>query len=634
MNDLLKSSRHCCSFLRCGQACRAPGRVPHVPGGWSLVVVAMVLAAFATACFTVDHTPAPELTTEVEDWRDEIIYQILVDRFSNGDPSTDHNVNTASLTAWHGGDWQGIIDRLDYLEELGVTTLWISPPFTVVEEDAGIAGYHGYWPQNFVRANPHFGDLATLRRLVEEAHDRDMKVILDVIVNHIGQLFYYDINLNGQPDEHVEGSGLVYDEYGGLRSEVIRTTEWDPDYDPRGIQARTSLGEAGDAPIIWVDKPELNRMPPKPKAFQNPEWYHRRGRVVTPWGWEIREMVETADFPGGLKAIDTTRQDVRDEMVDIWAWWIEETNADGFRIDTVKHVEKDFWSEFAPRIRERLSEQGKENFLMFGEIFDGNDAVIGRYTAPDKLDSTFYFSHKYQVFDDVFGRGGPTQNIENLYNQRPDHYGTSAQPGGITDADGNGIAPTEALVNFIDNHDVARFLFYFPEEDRLRAALFYLLTMDGIPCIYYGTEQDFDGGNDPANRENMWLNDGFDTSGETFRHTRRLIELRKELAPLRRGDFQIRWVTPRTGDEQDAGIVAFERTYQGETVLVVVNANAEHTSETSATEMGGGAMDVSFSPNTQLVDLFDDGEPTYTVDGNGQVTVDVPPLGGRILVER
>lgn len=592
------------------------------------------LLLWSTSCFDVPYQAAPALTMEVEDWRDEIIYQIVVDRFADGDPNNNYNVDLTSLTAWHGGDWQGIIDRLDYLEELGVTTLWISPTFTVVEEDAGISGYHGYWPQNFVKANPHFGDLPTLRRLVDEAHDRGMKIIFDVIVNHIGQLFYYDINMNGQPDETVEGSGLVFDEHEGLRSELVRTTEWDPDFDPRGVQARTSLGEAGPAPIVWVNMPEVNRVPPRPKAFQNPDWYNRRGRVVTPWGWDVREMVETGDFPGGLKDLKTTLPEVRQELIDVWAWWVEETNADGFRIDTVKHVEEDFWSVFAPAIRERLKEQGKENFLIFGEIFDGRDDVIGRYTSPGRLDSAFYFSHKFQVFDDIFKYGGPTTKIEELFDERFQNYGTTPQPGGITDADGRGLAPTQALVNFLDNHDVARFLFDKPDVKALRAALTYLLTMDGIPCIYYGTEQDFSGGNDPANRENMWLNDGFNTGGETFRHIQRLIELRKELAPLRRGDFQLRWTTPRTGDEQDAGIVAFERTYHGERVLVVVNTHQTRTSETSATSLGGEPMVVGFPAGATLVDLLSDDQQTFTVSQNQQVTISVPPQEGRILVVR
>ena len=161
------------------------------------------------SCFEVPQSAAPEITSEVDDWRDEVIYQVLVDRFDNGDPNNDYRVEVRSPTGWHGGDWQGLIDRLDYLEEMGVTTLWISPAVKNVEEDAGIAGYHGYWTQDFQATNPHFGDLQKLRELVAEAHERDMKVILDIVTNHIGQLFYYDINLNGSPDINIEGSGLL-----------------------------------------------------------------------------------------------------------------------------------------------------------------------------------------------------------------------------------------------------------------------------------------------------------------------------------------------------------------------------------------------------------------------------------------
>jgi alpha-amylase len=599
-----------------------------------LVLLVLGVGALAsTSCFEVPLNEAPTITTNVEDWRDEIMYQILTDRFENGDKNNDYNIDTNALTGWHGGDWQGIIDRLDYLEELGVTALWISPTFKNVEEDAGIAGYHGYWPQDFTATNPHFGDMRALRDLVAEAHKRNMKVILDVIVNHIGQLFYYDINMNGRPDEWVEGSGLVYDQYDGVRSDIIRTTEWDPDFDPRGIQSRTSLGEAGPAPIRWVYMPEVNRVPPMPAVFQNPDWYNRKGRVVPPWGWSHREQVVEGDFPGGLKDIKTTLPEVRQEMVRIWTWWIAQTNADGFRIDTVKHVEDEFWEVWAPAIRSNLEAMGKRNFLMFGEIFDGNDELLGHYTKNNRLDSVFYFSHKFQVFDDVFKRGQPTRKIEDLYNARQVNYGTQGHPRGVTDSNGQPLAPTKVLVNFLDNHDVARFLWNFDQVDALRAALFYLMTMDGIPCIYYGTEQDFNGGNDPANRENMWLRNGFDTTGETFRHTKRLIELRKQYAPLRRGDFVLRWTSERSGNEQDAGIVAFERSYSGQTVLVVVNAHATKTSETSATTLGGGHMPVSFAPGTRLVDVFH-GSEEFVVGSDGTINVSVPARSGRILVPR
>ncbi len=618
------------------------------------------LLLMAPTCFDVPDASPPAKTSEVADWRDEVIYQILVDRFDNGDRNNDYNLNLKAPTGWHGGDWQGIINKLDYLDELGVTTLWISPVVKNVEEDAGIAGYHGYWAQDFLSTNPHFGDMAKLRELVAQAHQRGMKVILDVVTNHIGQLFYYDINLNGAPDINTQGSGYCYgpelgsDTSGntcnGTESRLIRVTEWDPDYDPRGVQSYTSLGEAGPAPIVWVYMPEVNRVPPMPVEFQNPEWYNRKGRVVTPWGWNYPEQVERADFPGGLKDIDTTRPDVRQKMIDVFAFWVEQTNLDGFRIDTVKHVDHEFWQVFTKGIRERTAAMGKNNFLMFGEVFDGDDALLGSYTRDQELDSVFYFSHKFQVFDDVFGRNAPTEKIEQLFNSRAQNYGTQGHPGGITTADGQPLAPTQALVNFIDNHDVARWMFNFPSVEALRVALFYLLTMDGIPCIYYGTEQGYNGGNDPANREDMWREPEnpnyrelygdrpfvpFDREHPMYVHIKALNTLRKELAPLRRGDFQIRWSSARTGQEQDAGIFAFERSYNGETVLVVLNVNPAKASETSATSLGGGGMQVSFPAGTTLTNVWREGSgEQITVGSDQQVTISVPPRTGKIFVRR
>ena len=194
-----------------------------------MLAITLLMAA-AAGCFDASRAEdVPGLQTVVQDWRDEIVYQVLVDRFANGDRNNDFNVVPHSPAAYHGGDWQGLIDRLDYLDELGVTALWISPVVKNVEEDAGVAGYHGYWTQDFTQPNLHFGDLAKLRELVGKAHERGMKVILDIVTNHVGQLFYYDINRNGQPDELVMGSGTA--------SPITRTTEWDPDFDEDGIQA-------------------------------------------------------------------------------------------------------------------------------------------------------------------------------------------------------------------------------------------------------------------------------------------------------------------------------------------------------------------------------------------------------------
>ena len=163
-----------------------------------------VIGTIAGACFDLESVEGDiSHKTYVKDWRDEVIYQILVDRFANGDPSNDYNLAPHDPAKYHGGDWKGIENKLDYIQALGVTTLWISPVVKNVESDAGIDGYHGYWAQDFTAVNPHFGDLAALRSMVDAAHKRDIKVILDIVTNHVGQLFYYDINGNGQPDESV-----------------------------------------------------------------------------------------------------------------------------------------------------------------------------------------------------------------------------------------------------------------------------------------------------------------------------------------------------------------------------------------------------------------------------------------------
>ncbi len=540
----------------------------------------------------------------VPDWRNQIIYQLLTDRFANGDASTDFRVRPNALARYQGGDWQGILDHLAYLEELGVTSIWISPIVLNVDHDAGFDAYHGYWAVDLERLNPHFGDLATLRAFVREAHARGMSVILDIVTNHLGQVFYYDINDNGQPDDSLMGDGV--------HSPLARVSEYDPDYDPRGIQGFTSLGESGPARVRFFDMPEIFRVPPEPALFQDPSVYHRRGRV-TDYG--IREQVLYGDFPGGLKDLATEDPRVRDELVRIYTNWILTTDIDGFRIDTIKHVEDDFWRDFAPRIRQNLAAAGKSNFFMFGEAFDGDDALIGSYTREGMLDSVFYFSQKFWVFQDVFQNEGPTTQVSRLYAQRDTNYGQVPQAGGI------GAPPRDVLVNFIDNHDVPRFLYARADEggpEALRAALAYLLTEDGIPCLYYGTEQDYAGGNDPANREPLWWSN-YATDGATFRWIARLTRIRRAYLALTHGDFHVAWATDHVADESDAGVIAFERRLGGDAdVLVVINTQGRHASRSAA---DGETMQTSYAPGTALVDVLDGAR--FTVDASGRLDVEV-----------
>ncbi len=681
----------------------------------ALMLLGLLAAAIAAAtgcggAASFDHPAAREHQSNADiDWRDQVIYQVMIDRYDNGDPNNDINVEPSVAARYHGGDWQGLIDRLDYIEDLGVTALWISPVVKNTEEDAGFASYHGYWTADFLRTNPHFGDLLTLRRLVDAAHARGMLVIMDVVTNHVGQLFFYDINGNGRPDDWIQGGGASHtclqicnnparasecseDERTYCRegsTYLERIIEWDPEYDPRGIQGWTSLGFSGPAEIRFTDWPDSDRVrPPRPPAwfgwpddkawFDAPSWYNRRGRVYTWWreGSYSREFVREqevfGDFPGGLKDLDTDNPDVQDALVAVFAYWIDVADVDGFRIDTAKHIDmpevnpnvRGFWGDFLPRIRQHAASVGKQNFFMFGEAFDGDDVLLGSYTkggtdtAGDfgRFDSVFYFSQKYRVIDPVFKQGAPTKNIECLYAARtgtpagdPSWCASNGYPVGPTYGanahqapaqGGIGLAPQQVLVNFLDNHDLPRFLFENDEEASLTNALFFLMTWDGIPCIYYGTEQAFAGGVDPRNREDMWLGNvdkgypAFDTTNDTYKFVKDLIAVRKEHEALRRGDVQIKWSTERPRGARDSGIFAFERSLASETVLVVVNTASEQASETCAPVAdGGGCMGTSFAPGTVLRDVAPGSDGmSFTVAGDGTIQVSVPARGGRILV--
>ncbi len=608
----------------------------------------------------LDEETDVQMSTHVDDWRDEVIYQILVDRFDNGDRGNDQGVDSGNLARYQGGDWQGIIDRMGYLQELGVTTLWISPVVRNVDTDANVDGYHGYWAQDFGDVNPHFGTLATLQELVREAHGRDMKVIIDIVTNHVGQAFYYDMNLNGVADINFQNNG------GAMP--VRHYTEYDPDFDPRGVQAFTSLGEAGPAPVIFQYDPATNHLPPQPALFEDPAVYNRKGRT---FDFDDPDQLLHGDFPGGLKDLDTRRCDVKQEMVEIYAQWIEKTDADGYRIDTIKHVEYDFWRLFTQRLRQRLGEGGKRNFLMFGEVFDGRDDLLGSFTkheilgdvdlvrllgraagegptdaeqladeqacspegeplTGDQIDSVFYFSQHFQAVRDVFTSGQSTDRIQTLWENRVNTWGTEPNARGI------GVSPADMPINFIDNHDVSRFLFNVRErpQDEQRAllhnVLLFVSAAQGVPCIYYGTEQDFAGGNDPANRERLW-DTGFDTSGATFQWTKRVLALRAAYPALRRGGTRVIWSTAHTADESDAGIFAFERfgpDSGGSYVVMVFNTHQGHA---STTNFDGESMKLSAPPGTVLVDALGDGA-TYVIADDGSLDITVEPMKAALLV--
>ena len=593
-------------------------------------VTTILLASGAVpelACVGVPtDSEQPVLATHVQDWRDEVIYQVIVDRFADGDPNNDFTIQPGALARYQGGDWLGLEQNLNYIQTLGATTIWISPVVKNVFTNADVDGYHGYWAQDLTQVNPYFGDLAALRSLVAAAHTLGMKVVLDIVCNHMGQLFFYDMNLNGRPDDYIEGNGMAANPaFDTPADPVVQYNEYDPDYDPRGVQAFSSDGNDGRAPIIFLNNPATNQIPPQPAILQQASSYHGMGHILN---FSDQHQAQYGDFTGGLKDLNTESTAVEQALETAYENWVTQVDFDGFRIDTIKHIPYAFWNEFLPTLRKNLAKQGKRNFYVFGESFDGDDVLDGSYTIKAPFDGIVYFPQLFDVYDGVFanatlGNQSPTSVIAQLWTQRYQDYSNTPQPDGIINAQGAGVPPTEALLNFIDNHDVGRFLFSSNgDKAGLRNALVLNMTAQGVPCLYYGTEQDFSGGNDPANREVLWapLGPGYVTTGVTFTHIQKLLKLRKTYVALRHGLTNVVFSTNDTGTEADAGIFAFERTggdAQTAYALVVIGTNASHGS--SAT------MTVGQPPGTVLVDVLN-GNTTYTVGANSMITLGPPPV--------
>ena len=210
--------------------------------GLATAVAAGAVLAPQAACVSVpSDSERPALATHVADWRDEVIYQVIVDRFADGDINNDFHVEPGSLNQYQGGDWVGLEQHLDYIQALGATTIWISPIVQNIDSNANVDAYHGYWQQDLTQLNAHFGDLAALRSLVAAAHDLGMKIVLDIVCNHMGQVFFYDINRNGRPDDYINESNEPGDP-------IVQISEYDPPWQPGGVLSFSQEGRAAVRP--------------------------------------------------------------------------------------------------------------------------------------------------------------------------------------------------------------------------------------------------------------------------------------------------------------------------------------------------------------------------------------------------
>ena len=492
------------------------------------------------------------------DWRDTWIYFVMLDRFSNPDRPPRHQPYDAVFNGFQGGTFQGVQQRLPYLKKLGVRALWLSPVLKNAPSDG--QSYHGYGIQNFLEIEPRLASnperaAEELEELIQAAHALDIYVIVDIVPHHGGNVFAYAME-DGEKDE----------------------LDWQEAVTP--IRWRDEVGEARED---WAEGP----IDPHPDAALWPVELQRNALFT-------RQGSSQSDahgfHPGGdfssLKAFSFEHREaeaypVRDILIRAHEYLIARFDIDGFRLDTLKFLPADFAREFGKAMHHFAARTGKKNFFLFGEIYDSEETIsqfIGRDPANKKAGFGVDAAMDYPLFFKL------PPALKGLPDAAPADVAAVFQHRQEIEADilqGHGAAG-EYFVTFLDNQDQNERFGFGRTPAQVAAALGVLFTLQGVPCVYYGTELGLTGHKTPKHeddslvREALWGKPGaFGTRGKLFRTVSALAALRAECTPLRLGSQFFR---PVSGDGHSfdlsrtpGGVLAYSRLWKGEEVLVVAN---------------------------------------------------------------
>lgn len=531
--------------------------------------------------------------------QDEVIYFVLPDRFENGDASNDrggiegsrleHGFDPTHKGFYHGGDLKGLTARLDYIKGLGATAIWLGPIYknNPVQGAPGSesAGYHGYWITDFTEIDPHFGSHDDMKAFVDAAHARGMKVYLDIITNHTADIIKYRDCHGDNRDARYQNDGCPF----RSKAEYPYSTKGPADGAP------INDGFLGDAPEFQTAEnfeklaspdfaydpyvPAGSETVKKPDWLNDPRYYHNRGDFSL-----ADESALYGDF-SGLDDLFTENPRVVDGFIDIFKKWITDFKLDGFRIDTARHVNPEFWQAFVPAMIAHAESEGIPSFYIFGEAYDPDPAGLARFTRKDGFPFVLDFAFQSAVAD-VVAKEAPTQRLSRLFFMDALYEG--------------GDAAALGLPVFIGNHDMGRFAHFVrkaePEASadealkRVKLGHAMMFFLRGAPVIYYGDEQGFvgDGGDQDA-REDMFesavaiYNDNIligskaTTADENFNTKHPLYKSIADMArifhaheALRRGKQVVR------RSELDGGVFAVSRMgAQGGEHLVAFNTRNE-----------------------------------------------------------
>ncbi|PBC64239.1 sulfonate ABC transporter ATP-binding protein [Streptomyces sp. Tue6028] len=581
---------------------RGPARRP----GRSRLRAAVLAAALAVSlaqplAARAETPPAPPSDAALaaqparHDATREQFYFVLPDRFANGDTGNDKGGLTGSRLStgydptdkgfYQGGDLKGLTRKLDYIKGLGTTAIWMAPifknqPVQGTGKDAS-AGYHGYWITDFTQVDPHFGTNKDLETLISKAHAKGMKVFFDVITNHTADVVDYD----EKSYDYLSKGAFPY-----------LTEDGKPFDDAAHAAAGTTFPRVGTG--------SFPRTPTVPAAKQNakvPSWlndptmYHNRGDSTY-----AGESTTYGDF-SGLDDLWTERPEVVSGMEKIYEKWVRDFGVDGFRIDTVKHVNMEFWTQWATALDAYAARHGRKDFFMFGEVYSADTSITSPYVTEGRLDSTLDFPFQ-EAARQYASQGGSAQKLASVFG---DDYKYTTDK-----------ANAYEQVTFLGNHDMGR-IGTFLNQDDPKATDAELLKKDqlanelmflsrGNPVVYYGDEQGFTGaGGDKDARQTMFASkvadyldddeigterthasDAYDTSAPLYRRIAALSALRKANPALTDGIQTERYAA------DGSGVYAVTRTdaRTGAEYVVAFNNAGEAKTATFAT----GSADMTY----------------------------------------
>lgn len=549
-------------------------------------IVALVLSVSLS---NVNAQNAGELHVPSPDWREQIIYFVMVDRFNDGD-ATNNNQGVGEYdpgrnSHYSGGDLPGLADKVSYIKNLGATAVWITPPVANQwwSPTAQYSGYHGYWAENLMAVDKHYGRLSDMQNLSRRLHGQGMYLVQDIVVNHMGNFFAYD------PKQwNAQNPAL------GYRREAATAQTQIPSQKPFNRNDPRDPAQARDAIYHWT---------PDIRDFTNPAQEH---------DWQM----------AGLDDLNTENPRVREALRRSYGFWIREAGVDAFRVDTAFYVPPDYFRDFLhaddpqqPGILRVAEATGRRNFHVFGEGF-GIDKPFEE-TQSRKIESFVRGADGqalmpaminfplYGTGIDIFAKGHPTREMRHrIETMMRVHESPHLMP------------------SFVDNHDVDRFLANGGMA-ALQQNLLLIMTLPGIPVLYYGTEQGF-----TEQRGAMFKTgfgsggrDRFDESAPLYRSLQTMTALRKSQKLFTHG-----LPTVLKDSATGAGVLVYRMRHGNADALVLFNtADSPHVLDNLDT----GRPDVRGWRAAFSLTAFPE---TLGADAKGRVSAVLPARAGIVLL--